>query len=256
MPYTDGTDAGLQISMKEAGIDYSVTLPVMTNVEQVEKLNTLAIASLESVPDTHLIPFGGIHPDYENYKEELKRLHAAGIKGFKIHPAYQGVDFDDPRFMRIMDTASELGLIILTHAGLDIGIPHHNYTSIEQILHVMKTVQPEKLVLAHMGGWDNWKQVKSDLAGAPLWMDTAFTLGQIEPAPGTERTPEESFMMEHDEFIDLCRAHGTDRILFATDCPWSSQKAYTDRFAHMALHETERMAIMGGNAQRLLDLIS
>lgn len=254
MPYTDGTDAGLQTSMKKACIDYSVTLPVMTNVEQVEKLNSLAIASLEQMSDTGLIPFGGMHPEYKNYKEELKRLKDAGIKGFKIHPAYQGVDFDDPRFMQIMDTASELGLIILTHAGLDIGIPHHNYTSVEQILHVMKDVQPEKLVLAHMGGWDNWKQVKSDLAGAPLWMDTAFTLGLIEPAPGTERAPEESMMMEDTEFIDLCRVHGTERILFATDCPWSDQKTYVDRFLKMDLTDTEQTAIMGKNAQELLGM--
>ena len=29
---------------------------------------------------------------------------------------------DDIRFMRIMEYASELGLIILTHAGIDIGL--------------------------------------------------------------------------------------------------------------------------------------
>lgn len=251
-PYTDGTDADLQVSMKDAGINYSVTLPVMTNVAQVEKLNSIAIASLEQTETTGLIPFGGMHPDYENYREELKRLKAAGIRGFKLHPAYQGVDFDDPRFMRIIDAASELGLITLTHAGLDIGIPHHDYSSVEQILHVIKEIHPEKLVLAHMGSWDNWQQVKSDLAGAPVWMDTAFTLGRIEPAPGTERAPEESMMMENAEFIDLCRAHGTDRILFATDCPWSSQKAYVDRFLKMELTEAERTAVLGENARRLL----
>ena len=41
--------------------------------------------------------------------------------GIKIHPAYQNTDIDDIKMMRIIDFASEQGLIILTHAGIDIG---------------------------------------------------------------------------------------------------------------------------------------
>lgn len=253
-PYTDATMGGLQASMKEASIDYSVTLPVMTNTGQVEKLNTLAGQAMEHVRESGIIPFGGMHPDYENYKTELRRLRDMGIPGVKIHPAYQGVDFDDIRFLRIMETATELGLIILTHSGVDIGIPGHNYTSIDHIHHVLKEIAPEKLVLAHMGGWDGWKDVEQYLAGAPLWMDTAFTLGLIEPAPGTERTPDESMMMNSEEFLRLARKHGTDRILFATDSPWSSQPVYRNHFRKMGLTPEEERSIMGENARKLLNL--
>lgn len=253
-PYTDATVEGLQASMAEASIDYSVTLPVMTNPGQVEKLNTLAGQAMEHIRESRIIPFGGMHPDYENYKTELRRLRDMGIPGIKIHPAYQGVDFDDIRFLRIMETATKLGLIILTHSGMDIGIPGHNFTSIDHIHHVLKEVAPEKLVLAHMGGWDGWKDVEQYLAGAPLWMDTAFTLGLIEPAPGTERTPEESMMMTLEEFLRLARKHGTDRILFATDSPWSSQPVYRERFRNMELTPDEENAIMGENARKLLGL--
>lgn len=253
-PYTDATVEGLQASMKEASIDYSVTLPVMTNPGQVEKLNTFAGQAMEHMRESGIIPFGGMHPDYENYKTELRRLRDMGVPGIKIHPAYQGVDFDDIRFLRIMETATELGLIILTHSGMDIGIPGHNFTSIDHIHHVLREVSPEKLVLAHMGGWDGWKDVEQYLAGAPLWMDTAFTLGLIEPAPGTGRTPEESMMMNSEEFLRLARKHGTDRILFATDSPWSSQPVYREYFRKMNLAAEEEKAIMGENARKLLGL--
>ncbi|MDY4969417.1 MAG: amidohydrolase family protein [Lachnospiraceae bacterium] len=253
-PYTDATAGGLQRSMKEASIDYSVTLPVMTNPGQVEKLNTLAGEAIPHIQETGIIPFGGMHPDYDNYKAELRRLRDLGVPGIKIHPAYQNVDFDDIRFLRIMDAASELGLIILTHAGMDIGIPGHNFTSISQIHHVLKEVAPQKLVLAHMGGWDGWMEVEQDLAGAPVWLDTAFTLGMIEPAPGTDRTPEESMMMTAEDFLRLARRHGTDRILFATDSPWSSQIRYRNMFQAMDLTPEERRGIMGENARRLLNL--
>ena len=85
-------------------------------------------------------------------------------------------------------------------------------------------------------------------------MDTAFTLGMIEPAPGTDRTPEESMMMTGENFLRLARRHGTDRILFATDSPWSSQSAYRDMFQAMELTPEEREGIMGENARRLLQL--
>ncbi len=252
-PYTNATNSSLQASMREAGIDYSVTLPVMTNPGQVEKLNSLAGQAMEQISQTGLIPFGGMHPDYENYKAELHRIHEMGIPGIKIHPAYQGTDFDDIRFLRILDTASELGLIVLTHAGIDIGIPEHNYTSIAQILHVLKEVSPPKLILAHMGGWNSWLAVEQDLAGAPVWMDTAFTLGTIEAAPGTQRTPEESQMLTQEAFLRLARKHGMERILFATDSPWSSQITYRKFFQTMQLTPEEEQAVLGGNALQLFD---
>lgn len=33
-----------------------------------------------------IITFGGMHPNYTNYKEELLRLKQAGIPGIKLHP--------------------------------------------------------------------------------------------------------------------------------------------------------------------------
>ena len=75
------------------------------------------------------------------------------------HLAYQNVDLDDIRMMRIIDEASSQGLITLVHAGIDIGIYDHNYSSVAQILKLLKEVAPEKLVLAHMGNWGCWKDV-------------------------------------------------------------------------------------------------
>lgn len=251
--YTDGTVGKLQASMKRASIDYSVTLPVMTNVRQVEKLNTLAGQAMEQWEQQRIIPFGGMHPDYPNYKEELRRVHNLGIPGIKIHPAYQGVDLDDIRFLRILDAASEYDLIVLTHAGMDIGIPEHNFASVSQIQQVLKEVAPSRLVLAHMGGWMNWKQVKSDLAGAPVWLDTAFSLGKIEPALETDHRPKESFMMDAASFMELVFAHGKDRVLFATDSPWSSQEDYRKQLEAMPFTREEHQAILGGNAASLLE---
>ena len=253
-PFTDATNDGLRRSMEQAGIDLSILLPVMTNAGQVHKLNDLAARINERWQETGLLSFGGMHPDVENYKEALNHVTELGLKGIKIHPAYQGADFDDIRYLRIIDKASELGLIVLTHAGWDIGIPGHNYCDTGHVQHVMREVGPDRLVLAHMGGWQDWKAVGEELAGLPLYFDASFSTGDIVPAPGTTRTPEESHNMNREQFIHLVRKLGTDRILFATDCPWSDQ-AESLRFVRSCGFSQQELAdILGNNAQKLLDI--
>ncbi len=253
-PFTDATNDGLRRSMEQAGVDLSILLPVMTNTGQVSKLNDAAARTNAHWQETGLLSFGGIHPDTPNYREELSRIHSLGLPGIKLHPAYQDTDFDDIRFLRIIDRASELGLIVLTHAGWDIGIPHHNYCSTKHVRNVMREVGPDKLVLAHMGGWWDWEAVGAELAGLPVYFDTAFSTGDILPAPGTQRTPEESHNMNRQQFTGLVRRLGIDRILFATDCPWSGQKETLDFMRSAGFSAQELDAMLGGNAQKLLGI--
>lgn len=253
-PFTDATNDGLRRSMEQAGVDVSILLPVMTNTQQVHKLNEAAARTNEHWQETGLLSFGGIHPDTQDYRTELAHMKDIGLRGVKIHPAYQNTDLDDIRFLRIIYRASELGLIVLTHAGWDIGIPEHNFCTTKHVQNVMREVAPDKLVLAHMGGWWDWEAVGQELSGLPVYFDTAFSTGDIVPAPGTQRTPEESHNMNQQQFMKLVRQLGTSRILFATDCPWSSQSE-TLRFMRSAGFQPQELdAILGGNAQKLLGI--
>lgn len=250
--YTDGSMEGLTASMALAGADYSVNLPVMTSPEQVEKINSSMIQHRESLLSQGIIAFGGMHPDYPDYKKEIRRLRENHIAGIKIHPAYQNINLDDIRMLRIIDCASEEGLITLTHAGMDIGIYDRNYCSVAHILKVIDEVHPEKFVLAHMGNWDCWQDVEQDLAGAPVWLDTAFSIGPIAKNPATDETPYEEMNLTDEDFIRLCRKHGTDHILFATDSPWQDQADYISRIKSMSFTDTEKEHIFSGNAVALL----
>ena len=270
-PSTDGTSHGLSQSMSRAGVDLSINLPVLTTPEQTDKVNDSLLRSREQMLDKGILSFGGMHPGYTAFREKLHTLAREGVKGIKLHPAYQRTDLDDPVMMRIIDAASEYGLIVLVHSGLDIGIPGHNYSDIPMILRVIEEVHPEKMVLAHMGGWKNWKAVGKYIAGAPVWMDTAFAMGRIdkkeesfpsvsqwipesEPAAGRNPEDDDFYNMTADSFLTLCQKHGTDRILFATDCPWADQKAYVDAFRSLPFTEEEKNAILGENALKLLGM--
>lgn len=251
--YIEGTDRALQNSMKRSGIDISVLLPVMTNTAQVEKLNNIAIEKNEHYRETGLFSLGGMHPDYENYRSELSRLKENGITGIKLHPAYQNVDLDDKRYLNIIERASELGLAVLIHAGLDIGIMPHNFSSVRHIYTVLKEVNPDKFILAHLGGWKGWNEVETTLAGENVYMDTAFVLGNYEPPEGITVSDEETKMLSDEQFIRICKKHGFDKILFATDSPWSDQKRTLEKIKAL-IPEEHQPAVLGTNAKKILKI--
>ena len=176
---TDGTLRSLTDSMRQNGIDRAVNLPVCTRADQVAKINRALAAQAEAPEAARIVAFGGMHPACPEPASELRFLKEHGFRGIKLHPAYQGAELTDPAMLRIIGLASELDLAVLVHAGVDIGFPEHNFASVPMILRVLREVRPTRLILAHMGGWQAWDEVERELAGAPVWLDTAYSLGPV-----------------------------------------------------------------------------
>ena len=248
-PFTDGTAAGLGRSMAAAGVERSVVLPVATSAHQVPHINDSSARICEKTEETGILSLGCMHPDFADYKGELRRVKALGLRGIKLHPPYQQVEFDDVRYLRILEEAFSLDLTVVTHAGIDIGIPGLWCTP-DHVLRVLAQVGPGKLVLAHMGGWKLWDEVEEKLSGAPVYFDTAFTLGAVRPLPGREQVE----LMGAERFVRLARRHGTHRILFGTDSPWGGQREGVAEVEKLPLKREEKDAILGDNARRLLGL--
>lgn len=258
--HTDGTNDGLHKSMKNASVDVSIVLPVVTNPVKASHMNQFAARINESFEDTGIFSIAGIHPDTPNLREAMNEVKSLGLKGVKLHPDYYGVMFDDIRIKRIIDIASELGLFVITHAGMDIGLYPPICCNLQSILNVIHDVQPETLILAHMGGWMNWEEVTEVLAPVVkeyksaldkgIFLDTAFSIGEINWLTPDNHKP--YHQMSDDQFRRMVKAFGADRILFATDSPWADQKDYVDRMNHMGLSEVELEKIYHENAEGIL----
>ncbi len=231
-PFVNGKLEGLLHSMKEAGICRSVILPVVTAPKQFESIHRFAMQFLEG----EILSFGGIHPDQDEYKTRLRWIKDQGFKGIKFHPDYQGVYFNDIRYKRIIAYASELDLIVYTHAGFDPFSPNDIHCTPKMIREVMDEVQPTKLVLAHMGGNEMFDDVEKYLVGRDVYLDTAYVLDKMDPKT----------------MINIIRSHGVDKILFGSDSPWTGQKQYVKLFQDMLLTEEEKQLIGRENAIRLL----
>lgn len=239
----NGVKTGLMQSMKEAGVDYSLLLPVATSPKQVDAINEEAARTNDEADQTGLLSFGGIHPDTENYKEVLHRVKALGLKGIKLHPDYQETFFTDIRYKRIVSAATELGLSIMVHAGEDIGLPDPIHCRPEHVVEVVKETQSDRLILAHMGGWRLWQDVREQLLDLPVYFDTAFSEDYLEGVEG---------MLTPEEFVDLVRAMGTDRVFFGTDSPWSGQKEGVEWIQSTSLTPQEKEQIFHENFERVV----
>ena len=254
LPFTDATPEALMESMKKSGISYSVNLPVPTNMKQTIKLNRLAIESKEEHFRKGIINFGGMHPMYEDYRTILKDLADHGIPGIKIHPAFMNIEIDDIRCLRVISYASELGLAVLVHAGVELTTCDHNFCPVKGILRLVEEVTPEKLILAHMGNMVFWKDVEEYLCGAPVWFDSSYSLGKVYRHPQATVAPFIDHKLNGEDFMRIARKHGTDRILFGSDSPWGDQQIEVNMIRELDFTREELEMIFSGNAQKILNL--
>ncbi|MBR4642879.1 MAG: amidohydrolase family protein [Selenomonadaceae bacterium] len=252
--FTDGTLSGLKKSMDAAQINFSGVLPVATNTSQVEKINSSSAALNEKFFGEGIISFGCMHPDFTNYREELSRVKNHGLKGIKIHPVYQDVNLDDVKFLRILDRAAELNLIVVTHAGLDIGFPGVVRCSPQMTRRVVEAVGDFKFVLAHMGGWKNWDDVLKILGDTKIFIDTSFSTGKIIPRNDFHWEEDDLKLLTPAQFMEFVKIFGADKILFGTDSPWTSATPSIDFIKNLPLAAEDKDKILGLNAQKLLEL--
>lgn len=233
-PETDGTYEGLLKSAREAGIDCSVVLPIATKPSQFRSINEYASHYLEG----EIISFGSVHPASPDYKAELREIKAMGLKGIKLHPDYQDMYFNDIRYKRVVSYATELDMIISVHAGADPKCPDDIHCTPQMAAELIDDVRPEKLVLAHLGGNQQWDEVEQYLVGKNVYFDTGVIFDYIEK----------------EQFIRIMRSHGSDKVLFGTDCPWADQKRFAEVMEEMDIAEEEREKVMWGNGAGLLGI--
>lgn len=234
IPYFyDGTVAGLVASMDRADIDISVIQPVATKPGQVPIINDWAAAQASE----RIVPFGAMHPDLTNPAEEMARMRSLGLRGFKMHPNYQEFAPHEERLHAFYQSAIDNDLIVLFHAGVDIGIPGVPGTP-QAFAEALDAFPAMTAVLAHLGGFREWQGVADHLAGRDVWLDMAFTLGHLPD----------------DEFVELVRAHGVDRVLFGSDGPWTDSGREIAHLRTLPFTDAELDAILCGNAERLLGI--
>jgi len=230
----DGTTSGLLSVMDRWNIDVSVIQPVITDAHQVNTINTWA----QSICADRLVSFGAIYPHSDDYKTEIDLVVRLGLKGLKFHAEYQDFQVDDSKMLHVYDYALSKGLILLHHAGADPGFRPPFRSSPQQYARIVKAMQGGVIIAAHLGGHAQWDDVEKYLVGTDIYLDTSMGFDYYST----------------EQFLRIVEGHGAERILFATDSPWSYADREIARLQELPLSREEKDAILGGNARRILGI--
>jgi len=236
-PIHNGTIDGLIKHMDNCSIDISVVQPIVTKQSQTKHINEWAAKVCDDYKD-RIICFGSIFPHSDDYKSDIDFIVSLGLKGLKFHAEYQNFILDDKKMLDIYDYAFSKNLILLHHAGFDPAFPAPFKSNPQRFLHIVKEMRGGMLIAAHLGGHDQWDDVEEYLCGENIYLDTSM---------GFE-------YYSHEQFLRIIKKHGADKILFASDSPWSNAKTEIKYFNALPLDEIEKTAILSGNAKRILGI--
>ena len=233
-PFLDGTAAALLSSMDRTGIDLSVVCSVATLADQAGPI----LEWSRRIAGPRLIPFPSVLPLSENALEDLSKIAAAGFLGVKLHPEYQRFHIDDPSLSDFYRLAEKTGLIVLFHAGFDIGFPDSDRSAPVRIAGVRASFPHLRIIASHLGGFRQWEEALKELAGTDVYLDTSYVFGHIPLRLLT----------------GILDAHPPDRLLFGSDSPWAGQPETLRQIRRLGLDPLLEKRLLGGNAAELLRL--
>lgn len=226
--------------MKLANINYSVVLPI--NSRRVDSTSRL-LDNISVYPQ--LLPFGSIHPLESDIETKIKAYVQRGVKGFKINPHIQKVDFDDEKTIDLVKKLAVTGLPITSCSGL--ALPDHYLKQVPGFLR--RGVETQNL--------NRYEKVLSQIPGHPFIFahggieqnDALIPLMKKFPHTFTDISTQNSENIER--MIDEIGSH---RLLFGSDYPFFNQAFPILSVLKATENPQDRRAIFSENARKLLGL--
>jgi len=215
-------------------------------VQRVQRRNTWTCEVAREHPQ--LVPFIGLDPmmGEEGMAEELERCLRLGARGIKIHNCFQRLPADDRRFFPIYSRAQERGLPVVFHSGwLPTGQEYAgHYARPASFAPIMEAFPNLTVILAHLGvGWQE-EAIAMAHRFPRLHFDSSLVItATLTPPP-----------LSDDEVVNLLRAVGPDRVMFASDWPVCFIQRERRKLEALPLREEERRLLFYQNAQRVLGL--
>lgn len=226
-PVRDGTLSSLRDSMADAGVHRVFVANIATRPEQAPAILNWSRA----IASDRIVPLGSVHPHSPTWEQELEAIADAGLPGIKFHAQFQNFVLDADEAFPLYTKAAQLGLFILFHGGFDIAFPGDERSAPRRIARIRRRVHNLVMVAAHVGGWQAWDEVIDHLVGTDVYLDTSY-IDQVSPK----------------QLERIMQRHRHDRILFASDTPWASQKACLECVRSLPFDARDLEAVLGQNA--------
>lgn len=247
--------------MDEVGVKRAVVLSVTPGADPHSRIaSNVELLKLVGGLRDRLVPFCSPDPRRTSAPRELRELVEEGCRGLGEVKAPLRVD--DPRLVRLLDEAEELGVPALIHVEEGPSLYYcHGVRSLGGVLRD----RPDLMLITHGPGW--WKHISAQ-PGAE-----AYPRGSIK-AEGVVQ----ELLRKHDNlYADISATSGLnalkrdpeyayrlllefqDRVLFGTDFPCLSEsgqygpdKSHLSFLLSLELPRSALRRILSENAERLL----
>ena len=233
-PRTDGTLAGLLASMDRAGINTSVVANIATKPTQPLPI----LQFCKQIQSERIIPLISFHPanSLSDVDGLFAQAGAAGIRGVKLHPMYQGFAIDERRMFPYYQLIEHYGLFVVLHTGLDIAFPGNLQADVDRVRNLAKQFPGLTIVATHVGGWKQWDRAGILAPYRNVYTETSMTLTE----------------MGDREFARLLEQFDADRLLFGSDSPWTDQQEMIERTRLLRMSDERKEKLLYRNALSLI----
>jgi uncharacterized protein len=240
------TAEDLIAAMDEDGVDRSVVMGIgWTDQGVAQEANDYLIDAINRYPD-RLTGFAGVNPAWDGNAaaREAERCAGAGLQGIgELHPSSQGYDLGDESITGpLMEVVRERRLIVTTHSSEPVGHIYQGkgHTRPDMLWQFITQYPDVTLVCAHWGGGLPFYALMPEVAEAlnNVYFDTAAS----------------PFLYDKRVFDIVAGLVGAEKILLGSDYPLLSASRLIRQVQESGLSDTDRNAILGGNAARLLGL--
>jgi predicted TIM-barrel fold metal-dependent hydrolase len=211
---------------REAGVDKTIVFPV--NYAEYGGAMKEIREAVKKYPD-ELIGYARINPENPKSMEVFQTaIDEYGFKGLKLHPGNDKWKVDSPQTRQALTKARDYGIPVLFDPVVQL----------EDIFALTKEYGDLNFIIAHMGGFYNWKTMEECISLAEerpnVHLDTPFALVQVMLQKAAERIPQ--------------------KLLFGTDSPAIHPAVEMEKIKSLKIGREALADILGGNIARLLKL--
>lgn len=239
-------EESLLLALEEAGLDGAIVHAEYEFGDLAEALTDTVTMLVAKYPDK-LFGFGTISlQDVSPSRTfaQVTDVAERGLLGINIQPGFFGLAIDDRRLYSAYTNCEQLGLTVAIHTGVNYARSRPIALETPLMLDQLAADFPDlKMIACHAG----WPWTTELAAVARRHPNISFDFGGMAPKyvarPGTGWDPLFGF-------VDNLLA---PQALFASDWPTFSISRSREEWEAVTLKPATREALMGGNAQRLID---
>lgn len=253
--WSEGTVKRLRELLNECEIENAVAFAPFTSQVSSMKVDPNRWLADEIQDMENIIGFGTIDPHRSDVSKQAEEIAKLGLRGVKLHPAFQKFNILDKNLLEFYAAAEELGLFVCFHSG----IHWHRIKDYHPLLfdELAYKFPQLRFSMEHVGGLSFFDDAVAVLVNnKPSSKKYGNVYAGITSVLNKTKNRQWYLGKERVELlIDLV---GSSQLIFGLDFPYNQVdevKEAINVIKSLEISKEDRDLILGGNMERLLGFV-